>query len=232
MRISNISAVRTLFLLPLFASIAWGQINPPVQTMSDKIGIVRDGFLWVLNAQGRGQMQDGIDHVTAYGGLPGDLPVTGNWNGSQCWAGCTSIGIYRSASQTFILDTNGDLMMGPGDQSIQLSIAQATDLPVTGDWNGNGKTKVGLFRPSTCEWFLDYDGNGVWNPAIDKHYQFGDCTQDVPVVGDWSNSGTTKIGVYRHGVWILDYNGTGICCGTTYNYGGYSDVPVTGTWYA
>ena len=94
-----------------------------------------------------------------------------------------------------------------------LSIAQAADIPVAGDWNGDGKTKVGLFRPSTCEWFLDYDGDYAWNPALDKHYTFGRCSPsggDIPVVGDWSGSGTSKIGVFRRPqTWLLDYDGTG-----------------------
>ena len=30
---------------------------------------------------------------------------------------------------------------------------------------------------------------------------------DIPVVGDWNGSGTTKIGVFRNGVWYLDTNG-------------------------
>ena len=32
--------------------------------------------------------------------------------------------------------------------------------------------------------------------------------RDRPVVGDWDSSGTpNKIGVYRNGLWILDYDG-------------------------
>jgi hypothetical protein len=29
---------------------------------------------------------------------------------------------------------------------------------------------------------------------------------DIPVVGDWTGSGTTKVGVFRSGVWYLDLN--------------------------
>ena len=39
-------------------------------------------------------------------------------------------------------------------------------------------------------------------------YAFGE-TGDSPVVGDWDGSGTTKIGVYRSGSFLLDYNGNG-----------------------
>ena len=31
------------------------------------------------------------------------------------------------------------------------------DVPVTGDWDGSGKSKIGVYRPSTGEWLLDYN---------------------------------------------------------------------------
>jgi len=223
-------------MLLCWTSGAYGQINPPYQKMNTKVGTVRDGFQWILNVQGFGQYQPGVDHVFSYGGVPGDRPIAGNWSGASCGAGCFNAGIYRSSTQYFLLDANGDTMVGPapGDRYFNLAIpSQATDIPVAGDWNGNGKSKVGLFRPSTCQWFLDYDGDELWNPAVDKQYQFGDCSQgDVPVVGDWVGAGRTRIGVYRHGLWILDTNGTGLIGGAmTFTFGGASDIPVPGGWF-
>ena len=43
----------------------------------------------------------------------------------------------------------------------------ATDQQVVGDWTGDGRAKIGVFRPSTQRWYLDANGNGVWNPGID-----------------------------------------------------------------
>jgi hypothetical protein len=40
------------------------------------------------------------------------------------------------------------------------SDSYSAERPVTGDWNGTGKTEIGVFRPSTGEWFLDLNGNG------------------------------------------------------------------------
>ncbi len=34
-------------------------------------------------------------------------------------------------------------------------------MPVTGDWNGDGTTKIGVFAGGT--WFFDLDGNGRWD---------------------------------------------------------------------
>jgi hypothetical protein len=41
------------------------------------------------------------------------------------------------------------------------------DVPVVGDWNGDGRAKVGLFRQGFF-WILDYNGDGVFEQGIDK----------------------------------------------------------------
>ena len=33
------------------------------------------------------------------------------------------------------------------------------DIPVTGDWNGDGKDDIGIFRPGSGLWSLDSNGN-------------------------------------------------------------------------
>ena len=37
----------------------------------------------------------------------------------------------------------------------------AGDIPVVGDWNGNGVSKIGVFRSGN--WYLDYNGDGQWS---------------------------------------------------------------------
>jgi hypothetical protein len=58
------------------------------------------------------------------------------------------------------------------------------DLPVAGDWNGDGKAEIGVFRPSTHIFYLDYSGNRAWG-AGDVSANFG-LTGDLPVAASWS----------------------------------------------
>jgi hypothetical protein len=165
-----------------------------------------------------------------------------------------NIGVYRSANGLFIEDANGNGVQdaaGPGGDdifSLQGFTPLSTDVPVTGDWNGSGTTKIGFYRPTTGTWFLDYNGDGIFNLTQDKQYQFGGVQAstscpggDVPVTGDWTGSGFTKIGLFRCGfLWILDENGNGVLDSPVTNtaggdfqfaYGGSAgDVPVTGDW--
>jgi hypothetical protein len=81
---------------------------------------------------------------------------------------------------------------------------------------------------------LDYDGDGIYTLA-DKTYTFTYQAGDLPVVGDWSGSGTAKIGIYRNGFWVLDYNGNGVYDGGVdkfYGFGGAAPQyrPIVGDW--
>src|SRR5207248_1268494 len=62
-----------------------------------------------------------------------------------------------------------------------------TDFPVTGDWNGDGTTSIGVVRVNSKT------GHLVWllrntnvAGAPDTNFEFGsDALGDLPVVGDW-----------------------------------------------
>jgi len=156
--------------------------------------------------------------------------VTGDWDGS----GKTRIGVYRAASGEWLLDYNGSGALDAGDRTYRFG-GQAGDVPVTGDWDGSGKTKIGIYRPSTGEWLLDYNGDGVFLAAQDRTYKFGGAVGDRPVVGDWTGSGVSHIGIVRQDYrWALDTNGNGQMdegLDATFYFGGIpGDVLLTGDW--
>jgi hypothetical protein len=68
---------------------------------------------------------------------------------------------------------------------------------VTGDWDGDGRDSVGVFRSGS--WSLR-NSNSAGSPS----YQFSyGTTGDRPVVGEWDLDGRDEIGVYRNGRWLL-----------------------------
>lgn len=192
-----------------------------------KVGVFRQGYYWILDVDGNQQINIPPDRAFALGGIPGDLPITGDWNGD----GSTKVGVYRSSSGVFLLDYAGN-----GQISVVYNLGVGTvagDVPVMGDWNGDGKTKVGLFRQGFL-WILDYNGNGVFEQGLDKTYAFGGIPGDIPVVGDWNGNGRSKVGLFRGGfLWILDITGNGVIDGGTraFPFGGIpGDVPIVGDW--
>jgi hypothetical protein len=193
-------------------------------------GIFRQGFFWLLDQDGNQQFNSPPDRSFAFGGIPGDIPITGDWSGS----GTTNVGVYRSSNGLFILDYDGDGQLTAADKVYNLGVGiQAGDVPVVGDWNGDGRTKVGLFRQGFF-WILDTNGNGTFDQSVDTAFAFGGVAGDVPIVGDWNGTGTSKVGVFRAGfLWILDANNnhTVDAGDQVFPFGGVpGDVPIVGDW--
>lgn len=160
------------------------------------------------------------------------IPVVGDWNGN----GRQKVGVFDPATATWFLDMNGNgVWDGSGIDRI-MQWGSPGDVPVVGDWNGSGTTKIGVFSPGTALWLLDYNGNFVWDGAgIDRYFSWG-SPNDKPAVGDWNGSGTTKVGVFNsgQGFWVLDYNGNFVWDGTDtdkfFRWGSPNDTPVVGDW--
>jgi hypothetical protein len=66
---------------------------------------------------------------------------------------------------------------GPADQ--QFSFGRPGDLPVSGDWNGDGETTVGVFRGDTFH-LRDTLAGGT----ADESFSYGRAG-DVPLTGNW-----------------------------------------------
>jgi uncharacterized membrane protein len=196
-----------------------------------RAGAYRDG-LWVLDAGGRHQfdtVHPDSNGGLLFGGMPGDLPVVGDWNGD----GERKIGIYRAG--IWLLDWDGDGQYTSSDRRFVFG-GMPGDVPVVGDWTGDGRTKIGVYRGGA--WVLDLNGDGKFEPDADVVWHFGGLPNDVPVVGDWNGNGKSKVGIYREGLWLLDSNGNG-----EFDYpdsahpdkvivyrGEAGDIPVVGDW--
>jgi hypothetical protein len=202
---------------------------------TSNVGIFRSGFFWLEDVDGDQQFNTPPDRAFAFGGVQGDIPISGDWNGS----GTTKVGVYRPSNGLFVLDYDGDGQFTAADKAYNLGVGiDPTDKPVVGDWNGDGKTKVGLFRQGFF-WILDTNGNGVFQQGIDQTLAFGGVAGDIPVVGDWNGNGTSKVGIFRQGFfWILDANGNGSIDNVNgaggdqaFAFGGLpGDVPMVGDW--
>jgi hypothetical protein len=147
-----------------------------------------------------------------------------------------SVGVFRSGE--WFLDKGED-----GWQSLAIdghipNFGAPTDIPVAGDMNGDGYSEVGVYRPSTGQWFFDLDTPGWTNCIADGGTdlclaQFGGPS-DIPVTGDWDGNGLDEVGVYRQGQWFFDSDGSGTWDpgqdAFRQNFGAPTDIPVTGDW--
>ena len=140
-----------------------------------------------------------------------------------------AIGVYRAGA--WRLDANASGALEPSID-FQSSFGWSAATPIHGDWNGDGRDKIGVF--SNGFWYLDYDGNGVWDGgAVDKQYQFG-WSGVTPLVGDWNDDGRETIGIFLDGFWYLDADGDGVWDGPGSDiqaqFGWNGVTPITGDW--
>src|SRR5205823_4246143 len=92
----------------------------------------------------------------------------------------------------FSLDTNGNGTFDTTDTVTSFGLNG--DTFVIGDWNGDGRAKIGVVRPGpdgAAVWSLDSNGNGFFD-AGDRVFTFG-LNADTFLVGDWNGNGKTKI---------------------------------------
>src|SRR6476620_9180541 len=113
----------------------------------------------------------------------GEIPVVGDWNGT----GIEQIALFTSKDGTWYLDRNGNEKWdGCTKDKCLGQFGAKGDLPIVGDWDGSGKVRIGVFRPSTQMWYLDLNGNGKLD-ACGVDACIGPFGQpgDLPVVGKW-----------------------------------------------
>ena len=145
---------------------------------------VTDRGIWQFDTNKNGVYDGcGVDHCVSKFGHPGDFAVVGDWDGS----GGDKMGIFEADGATWRLDYNGNGVMDGCNVDRCLSgFGRTGDLPVAGDWDGAGKAKIGVFRPSTGEWFLDKNGNGQLDGCgVDTCISSFGKSGDRPVVGKW-----------------------------------------------
>jgi Divergent InlB B-repeat domain len=203
------------------------------------IGVFRPSTAeWFLDLNGNGRWDDcNIDGCLRSSGPPESLAIVGDWTGS----GVEMIGeVISGRTPKWYLDLNGDGIIGNcNPDACPKFPSDNGDFPVSGDWNGTGRAKIGTFRPATGEWFLDLKGDGQWkNCKFDKCVKSFGALGDRPVTGDWNGSRTAKIGLYRPatGEWFLDLNGNGKWdgCGVDaciqFLEKNPGDLPIVGRW--
>nr|MDQ6947615.1 VCBS repeat-containing protein [Actinomycetota bacterium] len=73
--------------------------------------------------------------------------------------------VFRPSTGTWYVQLNGGT-------TLTTTWGASGDIPVAGDYNGDGKTDFAVFRPSTSVWFIKFNGTGTlvanWGASGDK----------------------------------------------------------------
>ncbi|MBL8182185.1 MAG: VCBS repeat-containing protein [Blastocatellia bacterium] len=126
--------------------------------------------------------------------------------------------------------------------TISTSFGTTGDIPVAGDFGGNGTSDCAVFRPSTNTWWILPDCTGSYSST-----SYG-SSGDIPVPGDFDGDGTTDRAVYRPttGYWYANRSSAGslavqwgistdVPMAADFDNDGKDDLvvfrPSSGTWY-
>lgn len=214
-----------------------------------KPAVVDDGKTWHL----RQDHSTGVaDHTFTYGSGNDGTHVMGDWNGN----GERTPGVIRFQGDR---DDDGRTDMvwylrnsnTSGHADIVASFGEVHhierhDVPVVGDWNGDGTETIGVARHDFDRgeflWLLR-NSNTSGNADISFHYgPTGPAGIDpdeptgVPVVGDWDGDGTTTVGVnfkrQREGTnrWLLRNSNSSGPADLDFLYGVWDDRALSGDW--
>lgn len=113
---------------------------------------------WYLDLKNDGYL---AEWVVSFG-LLSDTPIVGDWDGD----GDSDFGVTRFNPTSGLLDWYMDLAGDGIFEEKKMSFGLQSDIPIAGDWNGDGKTEVGVARYNPVrkgmDWLLDINGTDVF----------------------------------------------------------------------
>lgn len=189
---------------------------------TDQVGVFRP-------STGQFILQVARKIITVNFGQAGDIAVAGDWDGN----GIDTPGVFNPANGQWQL-TNGINGQNANNSfptpNFTFTFGQNGDIPIVGDWDGNGIDGVGFFRTGNSTFNLS---NGFQGTVDIKPFIFGGLGVK-PLAGDWNGDGIATIGVFNPNTGTMSLNNTnnaGNGVGDiVFSFGQNGDIPIAGDW--
>jgi len=154
---------------------------------------------------------DSLDYAMSYGGID-------------------TASFYDVSTGNFFLRNSND--PGTADVLFGFGAGGAGNVPVSGDWDGNGTSTVGFYNPATSTFFLK-NTNSPGNADIIFSFGAGGAGY-VPISGDWDGDGKDSIGLYQPATGVFFLKNTNAAGGAdvAFNFGpaGAGLTAIAGDW--
>jgi hypothetical protein len=189
--------------------------NPPVPA---RPGVVTRTTWKLRDSLSAGAAQDTYDF-----GLLGDRPLMADFSGGGAKTSAMVRGTRHNPSYDDTLTWYIRQIPGSGLPDLVIRYGQVGDVPVVGDWDGDGVATIGVVRGN--RWMLRNSNSA--GPA-DIDFVFGQIG-DIPVVGDWNADGVDSPGMVRGDRWLIRNSARGGPAEVDITFAG-GGIPVAGDW--
>lgn len=166
-------------------------------------------------------------------------PVAGDWNGD----GVTDLGWFHGQFLDFFYLQLEDLFTEPSRPKVVYScdrppVPETTGgwLPLAGDWDGDGRSEIGLFDPARREYILYGEGfvAGEW-VVMERFTHPVPGQGGLPVAGNWDGEDGDEVGLFlpeEHRYLLLDANSSDAAVSEVVltDLTGDGWLPVAGDW--
>ncbi len=138
-------------------------------------------------------MDDAGGYSATKWGVEGDLPVPADYDGD----GIMDIAVWRPSSGMWYinLSSDGSVKYISWGMTTQHPTGGLPDVPVTGDYDGDGSADVAVWRPDTGVWYMLFSSE-AFSPLKPGVFTWGQLG-DIPVQADYDGDGRDDHAVFR-----------------------------------
>jgi hypothetical protein len=169
--------------------------DPAVFRPPDRNGA---GAAWVYLSGGTVTTLTGVTGIQ-----PGDQPVPADYFGD----GHAEAAVYRPLTGAWYVRRRNDNTQTAYTTGLPGGTTVAGDIPVPGDYDGDGKADLAIFRPAKGTWYIRRSSDGNVVALSPTNAPWGSFhPSDTPVPAKYNNDGKTQMALYRPsggGTWYV-----------------------------